>query len=166
MTNKKPTLLTYAARFGGGALGVAALTLGTAGVAGAQDAETPSVEQTEEVSEHQERKAEKRAAIAEAIGIGVEELKEARQDGSTLAEIAGDELPAVVDVFVDSITGRVDAAVESGRITQDQADEKLADLEERVESRLEDGEGHKRKGRKGFGRKGSMKAEAVETLDA
>ena len=208
MTNEKPSIFKNAALIGGGALGIAAFTLGTAGIAGAQDApeDDAPVEETEETSsrserrqaaidqlvedgvitqeqadnvaevrsalqeERQARKAEKLAAIADAIGIGVDELEEAKDAGETLADIAGDELPAVVDLFVENATERIEGAVESGRITQEEADEKLEGLEARIETRLEEGGGfgHKGEGRRGKGHRGhhAVEAAAVETLDA
>ena len=209
MTNEKPSIFKNAALIGGGALGLAAFTLGTAGIAGAQDApaDDAPVEETEETSsrserrqavidqlvedgvitqeqadnvaevraalqeEREARKAEKLAAIADAIGIGVEELEEAKDAGTPLADIAGDNLPAVVDLFVENATERIEGAVESGRITQEEADEKLDGLEERIETRLEEGggfgrkgEGHRGKGHRGHDR--GAEAAAVETLDA
>jgi|GEM_PF-2469957 len=126
--------------------------------------------------EREARKAEKLAAIADAIGIGVDELKEAKDAGTPLADIAGDNLPAVVDLFVENATERIEGAVESDRITQEEADEKLDGLEERIETRLEEGGGFGRKGegKRGEGRRGEgprgnrggADAAAVETLDA
>lgn len=115
------------------------------------------------------QKAEKLAEIADAIGIGVEELVAAKEAGTPLAEIAGDNLPAVVDLMVNKATERIEQGVADGRISQEQADEKLAGLEERIEARLEDGGGFgsKGEGRKGKGhrgdhgsRRGGAKAEA------
>lgn len=118
-------------------------------------------------------KAEKLAAIADAIGIGIDELTEAKEAGTPLNEIAGDNLPAVVDLFVDNATERIDEKVADGTITQEEADEKLDGLEERIETRLEEGGGF---GRKGDGHRGNNKrgdrgaraeVEAAEaTLDA
>lgn len=118
-------------------------------------------------------KAEKLAAIADAIGIGIDELTEAKEAGTPLNEIAGDNLPAVVDLFVDNATERIEEKVEDGTITQEEADEKLDGLQERIETRLEEGGGF---GRKGDGHSGKNKrgdrgaraeVEAAEaTLDA
>ncbi|NIR37390.1 MAG: hypothetical protein GWO22_15820, partial [Actinobacteria bacterium] len=47
---------------------------------------------------------------------------------------------------------RIQEAVENGRITQEQADEKLADLEQRITDRV-NGEAPER-GPRGFGRRG------------
>jgi len=118
------------------------------------------------------RKAEKLAAIAEAIGIGVEELQAAKEAGTPLAEIAGDQLPAVVDLLVENATERIEARVADGRITQEQADEKLEGLEERITTRLEDGGGfgdkHEgRRGKRGHGPRGDRNSAPAEaTTDA
>ncbi len=106
---------------------------------------TPSAEDQEARAE---RKAEKLAAIAEVLDIAVEELQTAREAGTPLADIAGDQLPELVDLFTDRATERIAAKVESGRITQEQADEKLSGLDERVQNRLENGKGKKNKGNK------------------
>jgi hypothetical protein len=97
-------------------------------------------------------RTEKQAAIAEVLGIGVDELVAAREEGTTLAELAGDDLPAVVDFFTEQATERIAERVESGRITQEQADERLEGLNERIESRIENGGfGGRGEGRRGHG---------------
>ena len=102
-------------------------------------------------AERQEAKAEKRQAVADVLGIDVEELQEARDSGSTLAEIAGDDLDALVDLFVGNATERIEAKVENGDLTQAEADERLDGLEDRITTRLEAG------GK--FGKRGSHKAD-------
>ena len=116
-------------------------------------------------AERQAAKAEKVAEIAEVVGISADELTDAKAAGSSLAEIAGDELPAVVSYFVDNATERIDAKVADGTITQEQADAKLEGLEERIETRLADGGGFGKK--KGEGKRGKgNRAGAQETTDA
>ncbi|MGI9606906.1 MAG: hypothetical protein ACR2P0_12275 [Acidimicrobiales bacterium] len=102
----------------------------------------------------QEKKAEAKAEIAQVLGMSVEDLEAAHADGQTLAEIAGDQLPALVDLFTDNATERINEAVTDGRITQEQADERLDGLSERIENRLENGGGFGRRdhdGRRGPG---------------
>jgi uncharacterized protein (DUF433 family) len=73
------------------------------------------------------------AAAANAIGIGPVELVELLRDGQTIAEVAEDndvEVSTVVDAVVEALKERLDSAVENGWITQEQADERAADLEE------------------------------------
>ena len=80
------------------------------------------------------------SAAATALGMTEDELRTALQtDGTTLADVAGDqgvEVDALVDALVTAQQERIAAAVEDGRITQEQADERLADLEERVTERV------------------------------
>ncbi len=96
-------------------------------------------------AERQAARTEKVEALADAAGVTLEELEAARDSGTTLAEIAGDNLGAVVDLFVERATERINAAVESGRITQEEADERLDGLEDRVTTRLEEGGGFGRR---------------------
>lgn len=178
---------------GAGAVGVAALVLGTAGIAGAQDADNQGADKAgkqernearrgdrqaraqsviadliadgtitqEQVdaadsardilqAQREEARADKLADVAEAAGVTVEELQAAKSEGSTLAEIAGENLDGVVDLFVERSTARINGAVEAGRITQEQADERLDGLEDRIATRLEEGGG--------FGKRGKQKA--------
>jgi len=71
-------------------------------------------------------------AMAEAIGIDVEELHTALEDGQTPAEVAeanGVSRADLVDAIVADITAHIGEHVESGEITQDEADARLADVE-------------------------------------
>ena len=122
----------------------------------------------------EEMRAEKQAAIADALGITVEELEAAKEEGTTLAELAGDDVSALVDLFTEQATERINAGVESGRLTQEQADERLEGLGERIESRIENGggfgnrEGKRGNGRRGgdFGPRGGADAPAAEAQEA
>jgi hypothetical protein len=74
-----------------------------------------------------------------------EELRSALEvEGTTLADVAeeqGVEVGALVDALVEAHEERIAQAVEDGRLTQEEADERLADLEERVTERVENAEG-------------------------
>ncbi len=73
--------------------------------------------------------------VAEAIGIDEDALAEQLRDGSTIAEVAeanGVDVDAVVDAMVADATEHIQKDVEDGRLTQEQADEKLAELEEHI----------------------------------
>jgi hypothetical protein len=75
------------------------------------------------------------AAAAGAIGIEADELISEVADGATIAEVAGEhgvEVSAVVDAIVASLQERLDAAVENGWITQEEAEERAADLEDQA----------------------------------
>jgi len=81
-------------------------------------------------------------AAAEAIGIESEELRTALQDGSTIAEVAEAndvEVQAVIDALVADAEAHIDQAVEDGRLTEDEAAERKADVAERIEAMV-DGE--------------------------
>ena len=198
---------------GAGAIGVAAITLGTAGIAGAQDGDDPTLADpaTEEATEdsgregrkarrqarvestvqdliaegvitqeqvdsaeslrevlqaqREEAKAAKAQALADVLGLSVEDLRTAKQDGTSLVELAGDDLNAVVELFTEQATARINSAVESGRITQEQADERLDGIEDRIETRLEDGGGFGKRGHRGDrGVDRAADADAEETV--
>ena len=77
---------------------------------------------------------------AEQLGMTEEDLVAALQDGSTIADLAaekGVELQAIADAYVAQKSEDLAAAVESGRITQDQADAMIERMSEEVLERLE-----------------------------
>lgn len=122
------------------------LGLGSVGAVSAQvdDAPADDAEQPADGEERPERpnREGKLSPIASLLGMEIDELREAIRGGSTLADVATDQGVAVddvVDVIVDAKTERIAGAVEDGRITQEQADEKLAELEERVTTRVNEG---------------------------
>ncbi|MDX1690847.1 MAG: hypothetical protein R3290_07485 [Acidimicrobiia bacterium] len=69
---------------------------------------------------------------SEFLGMEVEDLVTQLRDGSTLAEIAGDQTDELIDELVAQASERLDEAVENGRLTQEEADEKLAEITERI----------------------------------
>lgn len=73
--------------------------------------------------------------IAQETGLTRLQILAEVQGGATLAEIIeanGGSVQVVIDAAVTAVTERVNAAVESGRLTQEQADLLLADLESRI----------------------------------
>ncbi|MGY1710436.1 hypothetical protein ACI8AC_13100 [Geodermatophilus sp. SYSU D00758] len=80
------------------------------------------------------------AAAAEALGMDADELHSAlAEDGATLGSVAvarGVDVGDLVAALVDDVHERLAGAVEEGRLTQEQADERLADLGERVRDRV------------------------------
>ena len=70
------------------------------------------------------------------------------------AGISEDEL---VDALVASATERVEAKVEEGRISQEQAGERLAEIDERITERVNSEPGERE------GRRGNVGADAAET---
>lgn len=80
-------------------------------------------------------------AAATALGMTAEDLRTALQaDGATLASVA-EEQGVAVDTLVDALVAaaqeRVTEAVADGDLTQEQADERLADLEAWITERVD-----------------------------
>lgn len=74
-------------------------------------------------------------AVAGAIGIDAAALRTELQSGKTIAEVAqahGVDVQKVVDALVAELKTHLDAEVAAGRITQAQADQKLADAPARM----------------------------------
>lgn len=72
---------------------------------------------------------------ADALGLTVDELREQLRDGTTVADLAaarGVDVQAVVDAIVADRQARVAEKVAAGEITQERADEILADAESRA----------------------------------
>lgn len=76
---------------------------------------------------------------AEVIGIDVEALRSALDEGQTIAEVAADNgvsADAVIDAMVEAAEERLSEKVEEGRITQNEADDKLVEKTDRIEDRV------------------------------
>lgn len=87
----------------------------------------------------QDRRSDRVATIAELLGLDADTLRTELQAGSTLAEVAeanGVSSDELVDALVAEAMVRIDAAADSGRIEQEVADERAADLEERITERV------------------------------
>ena len=83
-----------------------------------------------------------RAELAELFGLERDELRDRLREGQALADIAADQgvdLQTVSDTLVNAATEHLDEAVADGRLTQEEADAKLADLRERITERIESG---------------------------
>jgi uncharacterized protein (DUF433 family) len=77
------------------------------------------------------------AAAADVIGIRPVRLLAELRDGSTIADVAeahGVDPSDVVDAVVASLQERLDAAVDNGWISQEQADERSAELQEQADA--------------------------------
>ena len=73
--------------------------------------------------------------LAGLLGIDVETLRSDLRDGKTVAEIAaeqGVDVQTVIDSLVAEAKAHLDLSVESGRLTQEEADAKLAEVTERI----------------------------------
>ena len=98
--------------------------------------------------------------IAEFLGITSEEIREALQEGSTLGDIAdanGSSAEELIGFMVDQASERLDEAVADGRITEEEAAERLAEITERITEGVNEGFegpgfGHRRGHHRGFDR--------------
>lgn len=103
------------------------------------------IENRPDRGERREGRQERRQApeaVQELLGLSADELREQLRAGSTLGDIAtaqGIDPQDVVDAIVAEMTERVDAAVAEGRLDADAAAEKLADAQERIADRVNNG---------------------------
>ena len=78
--------------------------------------------------------------IAAAIGIDEDTLRAELDAGQSIADVAeanGVDSAVIVDLLVDQAEERIEAKLADGRITDEEAAEKLAGAEERAEERVE-----------------------------
>lgn len=79
------------------------------------------------------------AAAAEATGLELDALMAQLREGATLGEILsanGADVEAFIDGLLADAQARFAEAVEAGRVTQQQADERLDDMRGRIEDLL------------------------------
>lgn len=94
-------------------------------------------------ADREERMADRQAdleALFATIGLTPDEVRTKLRDGQTLREIAGDKADELAAAFKAQVKEHLAEEVADGRITQEQADERLADLDARTEAWL-DGSG-------------------------
>lgn len=75
--------------------------------------------------------------VSEATGLSNQEILQQIRDGSTLAEVVEGtdaDLATVIADVTTALTERIEAAVAEERITQDRADEMIANLPDRVDT--------------------------------
>lgn len=124
--------------------------LGTASAVSAQTADDEGTDSTVE-TDRSERDGERRGhrdgrgcgrsleTVAGVIGIEVDELQAALDDGQSLSDVAeanGVDPDAVVEALIADAEARLDENVEAGRLTEAEADEKLAEKTDRIEDRV------------------------------
>jgi len=78
-------------------------------------------------------------AAAEFLGLDAEELGAQLKDGATLAEIAGDQTDGLIAALVADAEEHLAQAVADGKLSQEEADEKLAEAEERITTFVNEG---------------------------
>lgn len=78
-------------------------------------------------------------AVVDLLGLDGAELREQLQAGATLGDIAtaqGVSVDDLADALAAPMVERVEAAVADGSLTQEEADERLAEIEQRVDDML------------------------------
>ncbi|MCP4224754.1 MAG: hypothetical protein GY773_15565 [Actinomycetia bacterium] len=88
-------------------------------------------------------------AVAEDLGLSIDELKASLADGQTLAEAAaaqGVEQADLVAALVEEAQAKIDEAVANGRLTEDKAAEVKATLEEKITERVNNEPGERGSG--------------------
>jgi hypothetical protein len=96
-------------------------------------------------------------AVAEFLDMEAEDFRAALQEYDTLADLAegnGSSAEDLVDFMVSQAEERLAQAVEDGKIDQTEADEKLAEIEEKITEKVnseipEPGDREGRRGRRG-----------------
>ncbi len=81
----------------------------------------------------------KMAVLTELLGISAEDLREARQAGTPLVDVAaeaGVSEQDLIDTLVEAAQERVATGLAEGRIDQAKADEILAGLEDRISEKV------------------------------
>lgn len=85
------------------------------------------------------RRGQRLTSVAEVLGIEADELRSELQDGATVADVAeanGVDVDDVVDALIANIEERLDAKVEDGDITAQEAAEKLESKTERISNKV------------------------------
>jgi hypothetical protein len=72
--------------------------------------------------------------VADVLATDVDGLVEQLRDGSTIADIAGDQTKEVIDALIAEYTARIDDAVAEEKMTEEKAEEIRAALVEQVEA--------------------------------
>ena len=108
--------------------------------AGQADAVTDHlVENRPERRHHRRGPGRDGEVVAGLLGIDVETLRDELRSGNSLADIAAAndvDIQTVVDALVDEAAEHLELAVENGRLTDDEAADRLARIGERIEDRV------------------------------
>jgi len=78
-------------------------------------------------------------AAADAIGISEDELRSELESGKTIADVAEENdvsTEDVVDAMVADVREHLDEKVADGELTQEEADQRLTDAQDRIEERV------------------------------
>lgn len=111
---------------------------------------------------HKGNRGAKLENVAELLGLSTDEIREAVEGGQTLAELAeaqGVSEDQLVAALMEGVQEKMDQAVENDRLDADDADAKLAEIEERMVARIngempEGEDGERDRSRRGNGKRG------------
>ncbi len=108
-------------------------------------------------------------AAAKALNLSVDDLRSKLEGDKTIAQVAqeqGVDVQTVIDAMVADATAHTDQAVQDGKLTADQANERKANLQERITKLVNEGK-PKGGGPRGHGPKldAAAKALGVSTDD-
>jgi ribosomal protein S20 len=81
-------------------------------------------------------------AAARALNLSEDDLRAQLRDGKTIAQVAqaqGVDVQTVIDAMVAEATARIDQAVQEGDLTAEEANERKANLEERITTLVDEG---------------------------
>lgn len=132
------------------ALGATAIVPNIAEAQEAPTQEEREARHAERQTNREERRAERVAVLTDALGVGEDVLQAAREAGQSIADVATEQgvpVEDVVSAIVDAQSAHIQDRVVAGDLTQDEANERIAGLAERVTERVnaapgERGEGH------------------------
>jgi len=113
-----------------------------AGVASAQDDDGPGPRDRDHGPRDRHPAAQVMNTVAEELNLEPREIAQQMRDGATLAEVIeanGSSVEDITALIVADAEARLADAVAEGRITQEQADERLAQMTERLPELLENG---------------------------
>jgi lambda repressor-like predicted transcriptional regulator len=99
-------------------------------------------------------RAERAAAVSDYLGLPSEDIRDARQGGTSLAQLAdqqGVSVDGLEAVIVAEASEHLDDAVADGRISEERAQDMLTQLEDRVSEMVQSTDAPKRDGRRGGG---------------
>ena len=113
-------------------------TFAAAGIAGAQSGDDRPPAEAGRPGGHRP----KLDAAAQALNLSVDDLRAKLRDGKTLAQVALDQnvdKQKVIDAMVADATAHIDQAVQDGKLTADQANERKSNLQDRITRLVNEG---------------------------
>lgn len=156
-TKKRSALISGALVTGGMVAGAMFAPLSLASAQTDEDDSTTPDSTDEGVQDGQSRRSERREALAEFLGLSVEDLAAAKAEDQTLVQIAeanGVSEADLLDYLVAQADDKLDAKVAEGELTAEEAAERSAEIEERLSERINT-PASEREGRGGRGSRGN-----------